>query len=100
MSERTFIPFYISSLPINVDLVKALSRVDPIFPSGNALTIISLYTDIPLLSELSIIINSLPKLAAWEIAVSFSAETLKAYNSFINGVKDDVSNVLGLNGGE
>ena len=35
-----------------------------------------------------------------EINVSFSAETLKAYNSFINGVKDDVSNVLGLNGGE
>jgi hypothetical protein len=31
-----------------------------------------------------------------ELVVPFSSDTLKAYNSFINGVKADVSGVLGL----
>jgi hypothetical protein len=31
-----------------------------------------------------------------EIKVSFSAETMKAFNAFTNGVKEDVNSVLGL----
>ena len=35
-----------------------------------------------------------------EIKVGFSGDTMKAYNAFVKGLKDDVASVLGLTEGE